>query len=298
MPAQPLPTIDSLRSSPRICPQLGLFDDPATRYGFPSPGNFCHKLGEPQALSISAQVNRCLNEGYRGCPLWLSDGQTPPPRPARSKRLILPFILITLLIVAVAATALLILPGLLKPAVLSVPLPPSITATTHKASSTALPVLAVPPSQTASPTSTPTQPRPTNTPQPSTAAAVTASPTRGPYPGTPFGPDSDFLIYIVQEGDNLTSIAATFETTPQVILSSNVFKDGRAMWAGDLLVIMPGVTNPDEVTPYLVVELAEDTPIEALASQYGTTIQVLQSLNSLGVGSLVPAGRMLIIPAP
>ena len=93
------------------------------------------------------------------------------------------------------------------------------------------------------PTSTPKPPA-TDTPQPptSTAKPPAAVPTTTPQPvaapanATPGKP----VQYTVQAGDNLSSIAAKFNTTVPALLELNNLDDGNLLYVGQVLTIVKG----------------------------------------------------------
>lgn len=54
-----------------ICPMLGMEDDPETSFLFPSPGNFCHRLKPPKAVSTGYQGTVCFdNKAFVQCPIY------------------------------------------------------------------------------------------------------------------------------------------------------------------------------------------------------------------------------------
>lgn len=63
--------------SEHVCPFLGLRYDTETRYGFPNPGNYCHREQNPRAINLDYQQNVCLSAGYQRCPIYLSQGPGP-----------------------------------------------------------------------------------------------------------------------------------------------------------------------------------------------------------------------------
>ncbi|MBX3048639.1 MAG: hypothetical protein KF885_05630 [Anaerolineales bacterium] len=63
-----------------ICPFLGMEDDPQTSFLFTSPGNFCHRLKPPKAVSIGYQGATCFDsKAFVKCPIYQKkwDGTLP-----------------------------------------------------------------------------------------------------------------------------------------------------------------------------------------------------------------------------
>ncbi len=54
-----------------VCPFLGLRLDMETRYGFPNPGNHCHREKSPRSINLDYQQNVCLSHKYQSCPIYL-----------------------------------------------------------------------------------------------------------------------------------------------------------------------------------------------------------------------------------
>jgi hypothetical protein len=49
------------------CPFLGLRDDPATRYAFPSPAQQCHARRRPAGVDLAKQEADCLTVRHVAC---------------------------------------------------------------------------------------------------------------------------------------------------------------------------------------------------------------------------------------
>lgn len=114
-----------------------------------------------------------------------------------------------------------------------------------------VPATPAPPTATATrqpPTSTPVPP--TATPQPtSSSGGAAATTTPQPYtsgdkvePGKP-------IRYIIQPGDNLTTIATRFGTTVAAIMEQNDLNDPNAISVGQALVIVPGNDQDNKPPP-------------------------------------------------
>jgi LysM repeat protein len=52
----------------RVCPYLGVVDDPATHYAFPSSAQRCHSDGRPFAIDLAKQSKDCLTAQHVTCP--------------------------------------------------------------------------------------------------------------------------------------------------------------------------------------------------------------------------------------
>ena len=64
-------TLDNTQVHENVCPYLGLRYDTETRYGFPNPGNHCHREKNPRPINLDYQQSVCLTYGYQNCPIYL-----------------------------------------------------------------------------------------------------------------------------------------------------------------------------------------------------------------------------------
>jgi LysM repeat protein len=53
-----------------VCPYLGLADDPATHYAFPSSAQRCHSERRPIAIDAAKQTRDCLTAAHVTCPRY------------------------------------------------------------------------------------------------------------------------------------------------------------------------------------------------------------------------------------
>ncbi len=54
-----------------VCPFLGMQADPETSFLFTSPGNFCHRLQPPKAVSLGYQGTVCFDsKAFMKCPIY------------------------------------------------------------------------------------------------------------------------------------------------------------------------------------------------------------------------------------
>lgn len=65
---------------------------------------------------------------------------------------------------------------------------------------------------------------------------------------------------------------------------------------GDVLVILPGQTDPEQVGQYRAVYISEVVKVDDIARMYSMTGDELRYYNSLGSGELIAAERWLVIP--
>ena len=57
---------------PKICPYLGLVDDPNTSTSFPYEGNACYRAKKPTPVALSHQRGYCLSDEHTHCPGYIN----------------------------------------------------------------------------------------------------------------------------------------------------------------------------------------------------------------------------------
>jgi len=279
------------------CPYLGSAVDADTRFAYPSAGNWCYRLPDPQGVALGYQQGYCLSAGHTACPLFAGETQTLPAAARRQERTRIPgghslwgWVTTLLLLLAIAGGFLL-----------------SRGQTAHPGAAATSPPMLPSPAASPSATPSPTSP-PTYTPAaaenntlaptaPPSSTPTPAPPTAGPALETPFGVEGGYLVHKVRVGESLTAIANRYNTTVDVLRAVNVFVPGATLWAGQSLVVLPGVTvAPADVQPLLPVFVARDTTLSALAQQYSADAETLRRLNALGPEDFIPGGRWILIP--
>jgi LysM repeat protein len=220
----------------QFCPFLGLTDDPATHFNYPSTAQRCHAGARPMVVDAAKQGRDCLTARYPTCSRYVPGGPAKPvpmplrpvettiagggvdaqPRLARGSRRagrpVVRMILYVVLLLAIVAGGVLL--GTWMAAQVSAPGAP----TAPIAPPTAMPSPAVTPS-----------PAPTAPPTATPAPAATPSPTATAAP-TP-------IVHVVTRGENLGQIAAHYGVTVAAIQAANNIKDPSRILIGQKLVI-------------------------------------------------------------
>ena len=318
------------KSQEQNCPFLGMQDDSGTFFAYASPGNFCYKVKSPQPITNAHQVSCCLDSAYKKCPVFSSPEdqliiselykQHIFGKSSQGKLIRIP---ITLLVGIITVFVVLIIafsyfyfgfnpvnqgqiPNL---TITSEGSEAQLQSQTSQTSVDLIDASKVTPTFTSPvdlPTFTPipftpTYPVATNTTAPSTTPTQTTAPTpSGPTPGpgleTPFGPDKRFLLHKVVTGESFTKLTSEYQTTTEVLNSTNQLIEGASLWVGTVLVIMPGQTDPSDLPKFFVISIEEQTLIGDMSTEYGVSEDAIRYFNDLGELEWVPAGRWLIIP--
>jgi LysM repeat protein len=154
----------------------------------------------------------------------------------------------------------------------------------------------------ATPTATITAtPRPTSTPVPPTftpAATATATDTPGPSP-TPTQ-----VVYVVQEGDTLFTIAEAFKANVCLIMAVNSITDPGVLLVGQSLVIPPDDVELPTPTPLptgiprgarieYVVQCGDT--LDSIAAKFDSTGADIQKTNNIKDPLSIQIGQVLIV---
>jgi LysM repeat protein len=122
----------------------------------------------------------------------------------------------------------------------------------------------------------------------------TCGPT--PVPATP-QPQPCSVIYIVQRGDTLYSLARRYGTTVQAIAQWNNILNPSRIFAGQRLVIYRCAPVPPPPPPACRTHIVQrGETLYSLACRYGTTVWRLAMLNNLANPNIIYAGQRLVLP--
>lgn len=218
------------------CPYLGILEDPATHFAFPSTAQRCHATPKPSRIDLAKQARDCLTAQHVGCPRY-HPPRLPPPQPrllrvagtarpvpvtARtgSTTLRIAYLLgavaIALLVIGQLTGPLIDFPGTAGPGVSGPASSPTAGVSATPAAS-ASPRLTDPPA-----TPTPTaMGSPTLTPVPS----FTPTPTPAP------------LVHVVASGETLTSIARQYGVSVSQLKLANRIRNPNLIYRGQRVVI-------------------------------------------------------------
>lgn len=128
-----------------------------------------------------------------------------------------------------------------------------------------------------------------------------------PTPAPTLPPSPTPMTYVVKAGDNLSTIAAKFDTTAAVLMQANGITDATNIHVGARLRIV----RPEDVTPeptplpYTVYRVESGDTLSDIASKYKVTVSDLKRTNNLKTDFLrvgqqltIPTGPAGSVPAP
>lgn len=128
------------------------------------------------------------------------------------------------------------------------------------------------------------------------------------YPGTrliiptevmepPGGPPPGGLIYTIQPGDTLSSIARLYQVSVESIVELNNITNPNIIVPGTKLLLPENAVNP--FRPGIVrYTIQPGDTLYYIARRFGTTVSELIRINNIRNPSLVRAGQIIIIPIP
>jgi LysM repeat protein len=117
-----------------------------------------------------------------------------------------------------------------------------------------------------------------------------------PVPPTPTPPQPNPVVYIVQRGDTLYSLARRFGTTVQAIAQWNHIVNPSRIYVGQRLIIYAHTPIPP-VPPGCGTHIVQrGETLYSLARRYGTTVWTLAMINHLPNPNVIYAGQRLILP--
>ncbi|MFH1634365.1 MAG: hypothetical protein ABIG63_10205 [Chloroflexota bacterium] len=128
-----------------------------------------------------------------------------------------------------------------------------------------------------------------------TPSATSSIPTPGLELMTPFGPNDEYVLHRVSPGESTPILVDRYLTSAEVIWAANVIEGSIRL--DQILVILPGRTDPTGIELFYVIFVEDATQVEDLALQAGIPLADLLYFNDLGAGEQIPAGSWLIYPA-
>lgn len=274
------------------CPFLGFRDDKNTRMAFPAEQNVCHKCKPLNPPKASHQREYCLTTKFSECSIFPTEQGKPLPKELSfyesstlgiSRKVSIPSIIAGSVLLILIAIWLIKFP----------PWAPVALSETHTITPNVENSLIDTTQAVVIPTASPTL-EPTTTQLPPTP---TSTPVLPHLIETPFGLENKLVVHQVLAGENLTMLAATFNTSVEAIQAINVITD-KFMRVNTLLVIPVNHTDVSAYPRFQALLIDEpDTTLEELATQYAVELSLLGQVNHLPEDYSFQIGEWVLIPS-
>ena len=324
--------INSSKAPNGTCPFLGLNDDDSSHMAFTSPENFCHQCKPPVSITLEHQNDFCLDANFLNCPVYQSGaGKRMPANLVFDRRLYatrsapidrrilwMGMIFAVVFVLVVVASFFFskknAAPAVDEPSINAVQ---SLTAIANSAISTATIQsgainTAAPALETDTPSSLVTEtvsPFPSLTSTlPASTPTIAATDPSSPAPTltqtqipphsleVPIGSGQQYIIHRVADGENLTTLVDTYQTSLEAIQAVNATLIIPIRI--DAVLIIPlnikDVKGLPKLEPFQVTQ--DQTTPEALAELLKTDAALFKSLNGFTDGESITKGSWVIIP--
>ena len=140
----------------------------------------------------------------------------------------------------------------------------------------------------------------TETPTPMPTTTSTATPISTPTATSTVTPTPTPVIYVVQSGDTLLSIAIEYGTTVDALLQANDLDEREMIYPGqELVIVTPGLTDISPTpapTRFLTHIVRAGENLTSIANDYGTTVEAIVAANHIEDPRSLRTGQELIIP--
>jgi len=280
-------TVPANQRSEWICSFLKIMDQPGMGLAYSSPINACYKTTPHCLVSLAHQDQFCIPGQSALCPVMAPGFEGPLPPELRGKRKsrfnllkiwhaispFAPFAVVLLVIIAMGYV--LVLAGAISPYAFPQPL---AYLYTHPW----------------------TAPPATPTPNLALELADTQVPT-APPPGSTgsqdiiLGPQDQYTVHVVLEGETMVSLEKTYHMTPEAIAKINPALANGELEPLMVLVMLPGRQNTDNLVPLKAARILEQTSLTDLLIGYHLNEDVFREYNRVSGNQLAP-GKWIIVP--
>lgn len=261
---------------PMACKYLGKAQDQSLRYGYPHPGNCCHRVRPPQNVSLFYQEKICLTDEHPTCKVYAGDWTGPLPEDIlgssktkhkhRFKLRFWPFIIgLAFILIAILIYFFVL--------VITQPAP---TPTFNNNQSWLAPSVAG-----------------SVTPLPTITLTTTA--TEIVEAETPFGPYNHYLVHIGKPGDTIEYLSKKYKVLINVLREANFSNAAPVLEIGQAVVILPGRTDPRGVDLLQAVYIEQRMRVDEFVEQYQVEPDKFRQENGLEGAEWLEIGQWVVI---
>ncbi len=294
------PNLGSINENPgRMCPHLGLNDDPATSLAYPSAWNHCHRAHPLAIASLDQQRTHCLTAAHTACPLFLAAGDIPMPgelqshleanQVSRKAWMRAPVLAILVVVVGVIIWQV-IARGLFSP-----PSQDGDGASAATQTALSVPVGATDPTLTPLVEVTSLPPTPTLAPTRLASPTPTAQPVLNLALEAPIGLGQRFMIHRVKEGESLELFARRYATTMEAIQAVNYYLPSPLLVNWTVVIPLESI-DVQGLPAFQPIMVVGDMTVEEFAQSNSVDVATLSYFNALEVSYRLSRGDWLLIP--
>ena len=127
-------------------------------------------------------------------------------------------------------------------------------------------------------------------------ATFTPDFTPGPGLETPFGPENTFILHAVTDGESYPKLAAIYDTTVDILKTTNLIPEYIGLRSGIVIVVQPGVKVQNNLTSFTTMLVERPISIAEIAQEYRVNSEEIIYFNQINPEKTLPVGRYLIIP--
>jgi len=113
---------------------------------------------------------------------------------------------------------------------------------------------------------------------------------------TPFGPQDSYVLHYIREGESFPLISNLYSTNNDVIIALNTWVAETGLWPNQVIVVMPGISDPQDVKPLSVHFTQTEMSVSEFAAIQRVTVDEVRFYNQFGEAESIPAGRWVIFP--
>jgi len=128
---------------------------------------------------------------------------------------------------------------------------------------------------------------------------ATLIPTEEPFPLVMprYGLEGQFTLHQLQPGESYTFLADLYETAAVVLEALNYNKQGKKLWVGQYMVVIPGLMSVRTDLPtFTVLQITEEIRLQELAKEYSVSVDELRFYNALDSGVNSVMMQVLLVP--
>jgi len=289
------------KQATKICPYLGMKNDPTTPVGYPSTWNVCFRSKNQEIPKLKYQQSTCLSENFVNCSLYLSEDKISLPKSIRYQSNNFKELLQNRKFLMMVFLVLLIIPTILFfyrygfPN-LSEVLIPSWQKTQQVRTFQPLPTVPLTrvPDQNQMGSDNPAK-TPTPTFEPTFTSTITLTPSTLAL-DTPIGGEIQFIIHRTLPGESLFIFARDYDTNVDAIRAVN-YDLPTVLYVDRMIVIPIGIDEPAGLPTFEAFQVEmRGLTVETLSEELGVNPEDLSKFNNIPLDYKFTRGDWILVP--